>query len=293
MANKCPLCHNEVENLVSVDAGFRSRVSMAGNQQIIPDVICGACYEELGSTVSQAGMLRSKARFKESTKITLWKSRINLLRKARSFMTKKVYGEAVASYEKYLKILETVFEVKIEDMSPDIFKDKAATKELTVICSVFWDLIRIYDTNEKYRTKQMQIAQKLAQFAPYTPMLLEMIRQAEVYKRKARNPEIINRLLRQMANRKASCFIATSAYNGVHNPQVVFLQNWRDEVLLNNSIGILFIEIYYAVSPPLAQVLDKLSFLKPLVRLILGFLIFCISKISLKSLPTRESSKSL
>lgn len=293
MAEQCPRCNRESEALVVVDPGFRNRVSLAGNGQTIPDRICSPCYQELSSVVSPAVMLNAKTKFKENAKMALWKSRIGLLRKARNMMKRKVYGEAVASYEKYLKILEVIFEEKLEDLSPNTFKEKAATKELTVVCSVFWDLIRIYDTNEKYKTKQIAIAQKLGQFAPFTPMLVEMIRQAEIYKRKARNPDVINKLLRLMANRRAHCFIATAAFNGVNAPEVLFLRNWRDRVLLTNKVGTLFVEIYYVASPPLAQVLDRLSILKPIVRVFLGFLIFCISKISLKSLPTRKSSKSL
>jgi hypothetical protein len=293
MADKCPRCQKEVESLVGVDSGFRNRVNLTGNTQIIPDKICGSCYQELGATITQTGIFSAKERFKESAKIALWKGRIGLLRKARNHMKKKVYGEAVASYEKYLKVLEAIFEKKLEDLTPDVFKEKAATKELTVACSVFWDLIRIYDTNEKYKSKQMLVAQKLAQFAPYTPMLVEMIRQAEAFKRKARNGDVINKLLRQLANRRARCFIASSAFNDVLAPEVIFLQNWRDQVLLKNKVGMISIEIYYTISPPLAQVLDRLSILKPAVRLFLNFLIFCISKMSLKSLPTRVSSKTL
>lgn len=293
MTEKCPRCGKEAYGLVNVDAGFRNRVKLAGGTQIIPDLICSPCYESLDSLISEAGVLNAKDRFKSAAKIALWKSRIGMLRKARNQMKRKVFGEAAASYEKYIKVLETLFEVKLDEMTPDTFKKKAATKELTVVCSVFWDLIRIYDTNEKYKPKQILIAQKLAEFAPFTPMLVEMIRQAEAYKRRTRNPDVIGKLIKQMANRRASCFIATSAFNGVCAPEVLFLQNWRDNVLLTYKAGVIFTNFYYKVSPPLAQVLDKLSILKPMVRALLGVLIFCISKISLKSLPTRESSKTL
>lgn len=288
MAEKCPRCGSEVEMLLGVDPGFRNKVNISGQKQVVPDKICGPCYQELSDSVSQMGSLfGAKEKFKEAAKLSLWKSRINLLRRARSLMAKKAYGEAVASYEKYLKIIETVFGSKLEQLNPETFKEKAATKELTVVCSVFWDLIRVYDTNEKYRVKQTMIATKLAQFAPYTPMLVEMIRQAEAYKRRAKNTELINKLVRQMANRRAKCFIATSAYGDELAPEVEFLRLWRDSVLLESERGRKWVDIYYRFSPQGAALLDKLSFLKPFVRLILTVLIFCISKISSKNLPIR------
>jgi hypothetical protein len=283
MSEKCPRCHKETQSLVAVDSGFRSRINLAGNAQTIPDRICGSCYQELGSTISQTGMFSAKERMRESVKISLWKSRITLLRKARNLMKKKVYGEAALAYEKYIKILENIFEAKLEDLSPEKFKEKAATKELTVACSVFWDLIRIYDANDKYKQKQLIVAQKLGQFAPYTPMLVEMIKQAEAFKRRSRNADVIGKLLRQMANRRTRCFIATSAFNyNIEATEVVYLQNWRDDFLLKSFVGFYFVKLYYLISPILARALDQLSILKPLVRWVLRLLIFCISKISLR-----------
>lgn len=283
MAEKCPRCHKETESLVNIDSGFRNKVSLAGNSQTIPDRICGSCYQELGATITQTGIFSAKERLKEGAKMALWRSRISLLRKARNLMKKKGYGEAAVTYEKYIKILETIFETKLEELSPEKFKEKAATKELTVACSVFWDLIRIYDTNDKYKQKMVVVALKLGQFAPYTPMLVEMMKQAEAYKRRARNADVINKLLRQMANRRTRCFIATSAFNyNIESPEIIFLQNWRDNFLLNYKFGASLVKFYYFSSPFIAFILDQLSILKPLVRWALRLLIFCISKISLR-----------
>ncbi len=73
-----------------------------------------------------------------------------LIKKARMCMSQKLYSEAAMSYEKYLKILDIVFDVKKGDrLKPEAFKDSARTTELTVVASVYWDLLRIYDTPRK------------------------------------------------------------------------------------------------------------------------------------------------
>lgn len=291
---KCPRCHSEVESLLNIDAGFRNRLKLSGYTQVTPDTVCQSCFQELGMMVSSpSNLLNTKDKLKESSKMNLWRSRVNLVRKARFLMKKKAYGDAVVAYEKYLKILETIFNVGADALTPELLKEHAATKELTVLASVYWDLVRIYDSNEKYKNRMIQVAQKLAQFAKFTPMYVDLIKQAEVYKRKSKNTDVINKLLKQMANKRNRCFIATAAFESPLAFEVLYLTRWRDEVLQNYTLGILFIHLYYVASPVIAYFIDIFSFLKPLIRVFLRVLIFCISRISLKNLQTSNDSKNL
>lgn len=293
-STNCPRCKNQTESLLGIDSGFRNKLQLSGYHQVIPDKVCSNCYQELGMMVSSpTNLLNTKDKLKTTAKMNLWKSRVGLIRKARSHMQRKSYSEAVVAYEKYLKIIEMVFGVNQENLTPELLKEHAATKELTVIASVYWDLIRIYDTHEKYKARMIQNTQKLAQFARFTPMFVDLMKQAEVYKRKAKNPDIINKLLKQMANKKSRCFIATSAFESPLAAEVIFLTHWRDQVLINSIFGKLFIELYYLVSPGIAYFLDIFSLLKPLVRGVLRILIFCISKISLKNLQSEAVSSNL
>jgi hypothetical protein len=54
-----------------------------------------------------------------------------------------------------------------------------------------------------------------------------------------------------------SCFIATAAYGTPDEPEVLALREFRDVCLLKNPIGQLLVGMYYAASPPLAELVAK------------------------------------
>jgi hypothetical protein len=62
------------------------------------------------------------------------------------------------------------------------------------------------------------------------------------------------------------CFIATAAYGSYLHPQVKVLRDFRDNFLLTNAPGRAFVEIYYRISPPLADYIARHELLRGIVR---------------------------
>jgi hypothetical protein len=62
------------------------------------------------------------------------------------------------------------------------------------------------------------------------------------------------------------CFIATAAYGTETAPQLKILRDFRDQVLLKNTLGSRFVDAYYKLSPPVANVIAKNDFLRAVVR---------------------------
>jgi len=62
------------------------------------------------------------------------------------------------------------------------------------------------------------------------------------------------------------CFIATAAYGTPMAEEIQILREFRDEYLLTNPVGSTLVDIYYRVSPPIAEFITEHPGLKPIVR---------------------------
>jgi hypothetical protein len=62
------------------------------------------------------------------------------------------------------------------------------------------------------------------------------------------------------------CFIATAAFGSIIESRVKLLRQFRDRFLLTNTPGKTFVRLYYAYSPPLADVISAHESLRMIVR---------------------------
>lgn len=72
------------------------------------------------------------------------------------------------------------------------------------------------------------------------------------------------------------CFIATAAWGSYLHPKVMLLREFRDQHLLTNRAGQLFVELYYKASPPLADFIARHEALRFTARLALTPLVMMI-----------------
>jgi len=62
------------------------------------------------------------------------------------------------------------------------------------------------------------------------------------------------------------CFIATAAYGTTMADEVQILRDFRDEYLIANPLGQVFTNLYYRISPPIAEFITDHPSLKSIVR---------------------------
>lgn len=237
-----------------------------------PESVCDGCFRMLAKMVSKGAVLRAEQKAKEHNRLMLWRNRVQLVKQAKQHLAQKNNADAAISYEKYLRVLELIYEVGQGELSPDLFKNQARAQEMTVIASVYWDLLRIYDTHQSYQERQMKAAEKLASFIRFTPIFPHVIRKAETFTRTSKNPDAFKKFLKLSNAQRPRCFIATSAYDGERTETIDTLCLFRDQFLKESHSGRKLVTLYYKVSPRLAELLDRHPSMKPATRKALSWL---------------------
>lgn len=72
------------------------------------------------------------------------------------------------------------------------------------------------------------------------------------------------------------CFIATASFGSSMSEEVIILKNFRDNVLLKNSLGRNLVKFYYEISPSIANYIGEHEILKTAVRLTLTPIIYVV-----------------
>jgi len=66
--------------------------------------------------------------------------------------------------------------------------------------------------------------------------------------------------------KNSSCFIATAVYSTSNHPDLDTFREFRDQIMLSNSLGKLLMGIYYKLSPNIAKYVSTKPVLKNLLR---------------------------
>jgi hypothetical protein len=266
----CPSCGKQVEALEKVQIGTKLALRESESDPASYEAVCKDCLKKLSRLVSHGAKLLADKKQKEIQRSELWKNRTNFVRQGRALMKQKAFSKSALAYEKYLRILELIFKVGSGQLTPDLLHKEGRSKEITVITSVYWDLLRIYDTSTQYKERQEKAAKKLAQFSPHSAAYRDVVKRAENFAKRAKNKSAVDLYLRNVRLTRPRCFIATSVFEDGLCREVRTLRCFRDQELRCRRLGRHWVFFYYRLSPPLARWLDRQptarTALRPLLR---------------------------
>lgn len=272
----CQKCGANDPNLTPIESGLRLALSKSGVTEI-PQHVCSPCLKELRKSASQGAQLQAKQEAKSKQKGDLWRNRTQFVRQGRLFLNRAEYAEAAVAYEKYLKVVQVVTQKDRKDLDPKQFNEHP--KEITIIASVLWDLMLIYDSHLKFLSRQQETAEILARFLRFSPVYNSIIRKAEKEVRKARNPAAFKLLLRLCDVQSARCFIANATFETRTDPTVVSLCLFRDQILKNSPTGRFLVATYYKISPAIARKVQTSPTLRAFLRPVLRRVAIMLSRI--------------
>lgn len=123
------------------------------------------------------------------------------------------------------------------------------------------------DTGSMYYTMGKQIAGK--PINPNGKTGKEIIRIAEYW---VNNPDTKWSTPLFSGTDKSGCFVATAAYGSSSTKEIGVLCCIRDNILSQNRLGIMFVQFYYVISPPISKFVANHPFFASAIRyLISGF----------------------
>src|SRR3954462_7498287 len=131
-SNICPNC-NKAGTIYHVEAGLRLLLQQTGAVSPVPSEACGSCIQQFTKAGSSGAVLRAEEEAKAQARYMLWRNRVSLVRQAKTLMQSKLYSDAAVAYEKYLRILEVIYDKESGALFPEIFTTEARRGEITVI----------------------------------------------------------------------------------------------------------------------------------------------------------------
>lgn len=186
--------------------------------------------------------------------------RITIAKAGREAFLEKKYVHASKHYHEYLTILaERYQKANYYQLGPELFDPEKEMTEMLLVSQVFWDMSRIYEMTPKLSQAFHKCLNQFVRFTinqQYQVLNAEMLRKY-IKKNKKRSTQIssLEKAYSQIFIESKKCFIATHSLGETH-PVTGELRLFKQK-LQTRSCGPKLIEIYYRISSPLVEFLNK------------------------------------
>jgi len=191
-------------------------------------------------------------------------------------------GLAAQKFHTYLKILEDWKEVGDNGLSPKQFDPKLELPELGMIVGVYWELVRIYDKARSSKDNKIKMKSDLNRYldkyilfskgSKFEKACAELLRKY-IQLNKPQNKDAFKAAYEKMTGGK-KCFVATALNSEIDMTDLMRFYRIRDEYLLKNRGGRIFVRFYYVIGPTAACLI---SFLPGKFRILISRILLKIA----------------
>lgn len=200
--------------------------------------------------------------------------RISIAREGRTHIERKNFAAAMSSYRRFLSITAKSFDVKVEEISPNLFEEKSRVAESLIISSIFFDLLKMLDKLDSDGAREERhlyhrLFLRFTKGMPFQHFAAENIRKHLVYSNAIRHKKEFWATYKAIVG-SSFCLVATWAFDSIEAPEVEKLRAFRDEVLEKNFLGRAFTRAYYRHGQILAVGLARIPGAKPASKKLLS-----------------------
>jgi hypothetical protein len=187
----------------------------------------------------------------------LYRTRLTHLKHAQSFVKEDRMSQAVDSYNKYLGILALYFDTTEDKLSPSLFDSEKDMTELLLISHAYWDLAKTYDRSPNLQRDCIRCLDQFTKFSigfKYQHVNAQIIRKFN-NKKQAHNLKVFEAAYQKIQVNSKRCYVATMCF-GFEDEKTETLRHFKTRIA-NYSLGLDFIDFYYAHSPRLVEYLTN------------------------------------
>lgn len=200
--------------------------------------------------------------------VELYRTRLTHLKRAQVFVKEDRMAQAVDSYNKYLGILALYFDTTEDRLTPTLFDPEKDMTELLLISHAYWDLAKAYDRSPNLQRDCLRCLEQFMKFSigfKYQHVNAQIIRKFN-NKKQAHNPKAFEAAYHKIQISAKRCYVATMCF-GFEDQRTETLRHFK-LAIAKYSLGLDFIDFYYAYSPKLVDALEK----NPAAKTIFNFI---------------------
>jgi hypothetical protein len=226
-------------------------------------LVCERCANKRFSSKVRKRIQEAYERQQDEKRREAWVKRMEVAKMGVKAYEQNRVPEALKAFRDYIAVLENRHGVGTGGLFPGLFEKKGDAAEILLIAGIYWDLAKIYDQMKGHSTELKSALNKFIEFSvnrKHNVLSSEALRRY-IASETIRNKEEFKSAYNVLRMNLSRCFVASTLF-GPDSHEVTVLRQFRDDRLLNSSLGSAAVSIYYTLSPLMIWMVKRSPSLK-------------------------------